>query len=176
MVGLSFQPTKRYIYKNRTTELCLLYHLSNKNSNNTIKKLMLLNCKNGSNSHNIIIREYKMLHKMKLQNEPFNSMKNGCKTIELRLYDDKRKLIKVGDKITFTLINGKESIDTTVRNLYGFDSFKSLYKNLPLDKCGYADVSKAKPEDMEEFYSKEEQSLFGVVGIEIERIKVRENK
>ena len=35
-----------------------------------------------------------MLHEMKLQNGPFNSIKNGKKTIELRLYDEKRQKVK----------------------------------------------------------------------------------
>lgn len=32
-----------------------------------------------------------MQHKMKLLESPFNRIKNGTKTIEFRLYDDKRK-------------------------------------------------------------------------------------
>ena len=32
-----------------------------------------------------------MLHKMKLNESPFESIKNGTKTIEFRLYDEKRK-------------------------------------------------------------------------------------
>ena len=33
-----------------------------------------------------------MEHKMKLKDKPFNSIKNGTKTIELRLYDEKRRI------------------------------------------------------------------------------------
>ena len=43
-----------------------------------------------------------MLHKMKLNESPFERMKNGTKTIEFRLYDEKRKQIKVGDQIEFS--------------------------------------------------------------------------
>lgn len=46
-----------------------------------------------------------MNHKMSLRNKPFNNIKSGTKTIELRLYDEKRKLISVGDIITFTNID-----------------------------------------------------------------------
>ena len=42
-----------------------------------------------------------MLHKMKLNESPFNRMKKGTKTIEFRLFDEKRQKIKVGDKIEF---------------------------------------------------------------------------
>ena len=43
-----------------------------------------------------------MLHKMKLNEGPFERIKNGTKTIEFRLYDEKRQQIKVGDKIEFS--------------------------------------------------------------------------
>ena len=35
-----------------------------------------------------------MIHKMKLNESPFERIKNGTKTIEFRLYDDKRKKSK----------------------------------------------------------------------------------
>ena len=40
-------------------------------------------------------------HIMKLSPEPLKKIKAGLKTIELRLYDDKRKNIFVGDNITY---------------------------------------------------------------------------
>ena len=43
-----------------------------------------------------------MLHKMKLNESPFERIKNGKKTIEFRLYDEKRQQIKIGDKIEFS--------------------------------------------------------------------------
>ena len=41
-------------------------------------------------------------HEMKLHSSPFEMIKSGKKTIELRLYDEKRQLIKEGDIIIFT--------------------------------------------------------------------------
>lgn len=43
-----------------------------------------------------------MIHKMKLNKSPFERIKNWTKTIEFRLYDEKRQQIKVGDKIEFS--------------------------------------------------------------------------
>ena len=43
-----------------------------------------------------------MIHEMRLNNEPFNKIKEGTKTVELRLLDEKRKALRVGDKIIFT--------------------------------------------------------------------------
>lgn len=36
-----------------------------------------------------------MLHKMKLQEDPFERIKNGTKTVEFRLYDKKDKPYKL---------------------------------------------------------------------------------
>lgn len=40
-----------------------------------------------------------MLHKMHLKKEPFEKIRNGTKTIELRLNDEKRQQIQNGDFI-----------------------------------------------------------------------------
>ena len=42
-----------------------------------------------------------MKHEMKLREEPFSMMAEGKKTVELRLYDEKRRAIEVGDEICF---------------------------------------------------------------------------
>ncbi len=113
-----------------------------------------------------------MLHNMKLWREPFESIKSGRKTIELRLCDEKRRKIRVGDFIRFDLVGGEESLTAEVVALYPFASFEELYKVLPLEKCGYEDVSKAKWQDMEEYYSKEEREKYGVLGIEVRVCKI----
>ena len=99
--------------------------------------------------------------RMHLQKEPFEQIKAGTKTVELRLYDEKRKLLRVGDVIEFT--NDGERIQARVSELHIYGSFESLFKDIPISKCGLAD-EKA----MDAFYSKEEQEEYGVVGIELE--------
>lgn len=42
-----------------------------------------------------------MTHEMKLQPKYFDYILNGTKRIEIRLNDEKRKKIKLGDKINF---------------------------------------------------------------------------
>lgn len=110
-----------------------------------------------------------MLHNMKLNPAPFEMIKSGQKTIELRLYDEKRQLIKIGDEIIFTNTATEETIHTQVLNLHRFDSFAELYKSLSLLKCGYTseNVGSATPADMEQYYSFEEQEKYGVVGFEL---------
>lgn len=112
-------------------------------------------------------------HMMYLKPSPFKMIREGTKTIELRLYDEKRKMISVGDVITFiNTENPDDAISVSVVNLFVFDSFDELYKNLPLVECGYTkeDIGKASPRDMEKYYSKEMQQQYGVVGIKISRI------
>ena len=112
----------------------------------------------------------KTIHEMRLDPEPFEKIKSREKTIELRLFDEKRQKIKLGDRIVFTNTVTGETLDTTVVKLHRFDSFEALYQALPLLKCGYTveDVDSAKPSDMEQYYSVEEQKKYGVVGIELE--------
>ena len=110
-----------------------------------------------------------MIHNMKLHATPFDMIKSGEKTIELRLYDKKRQQIKVGDKIVFTDTTTGETLNTTVVKLHRFNTFDEMYKSLPLLKCGYTteNVDNATPADMEQYYSIEEQEKCGVVGIEL---------
>ncbi|MBQ0010138.1 MAG: ASCH domain-containing protein, partial [Ruminococcus sp.] len=55
---------------------------------------------------------------MKLQPEPFAMIRSGKKTIELRLYDEKRQQIEVGDTIEFTDIASGETLVATVKKLH----------------------------------------------------------
>lgn len=110
-----------------------------------------------------------MEHEMNLAAEPFNLIASGKKTIELRLYDEKRQKIKVGDKIKFTNARDGATLYTEVLALYIFKNFEELYRSLPLSDCGYTEetLKSASPKDMEAYYPPERQKLYGVVGIKI---------
>lgn len=111
-----------------------------------------------------------MLHNMKLNPSPFEKIKNGTKTIELRLNDEKRRKVKKGDFIEFSNTeNPAEKILAEVTDMYYFNDFEELYNNLFLSECGYSKdgIKTANPKDMEKFYSKEEQKKYGVVGIRV---------
>lgn len=115
----------------------------------------------------------KLFHNMKLDILPFEQISSGAKTIELRLCDEKRSKLKVGDVIVFTNVATKETLKAEVVGLHRFDSFRELYKSLPLLKCGYTkqNVENASPADMEKYYSCEEEKKYGALGIEISLIK-----
>ena len=111
-----------------------------------------------------------MIHEMRLNNEPFNKIKEGTKTVELRLLDEKRKALRVGDKIIFTNRANNEKIDVLVTNLFKADSFEPIYEKYSKVAVGYNEEDEAKPEDMEEYYSKEEIKKYGCIAIEIEKV------
>jgi len=112
-------------------------------------------------------------HTMKLHPGPFTMIRSGQKTIELRLYDEKRRAIHVGDTLIFSHSNAPEqTISALVTALHIFPDFAALYDSLPLDQCGYlpGELSSADPSDMNAYYSEEQQMKWGVVGIEIQQI------
>lgn len=111
-----------------------------------------------------------MQHEMKLWNEPFLSIKSGCKTIEMRLMDEKRSKISVGDTIVFTNTKTGETLICLVKNLYVYPSFEELYQNHDKRAIGYRENETASPDDMLAYYSKEEITRYGVVGIEVQCI------
>ena len=112
---------------------------------------------------------------MKLEPKPFADIIKKKKTIELRLRDKKRQAIKPGDIIRFNQINDPQSyILTKVVNIYSAETFADLFKTIPLDKCGYSkdDLNSVSPEErMNEYYSIEQQLMYGVLGIEIIKIE-----
>ena len=112
-----------------------------------------------------------MKHEMKLKEEPFNKIKEQTKTIELRLLDEKRKLLKIKDEIEFRNIVTNEKLLTVIEDLYKYDSFEELYKHFDKVSLGYNEDEEASYKDMEKYYSKEEQNMYGVVGIKIKVIK-----
>ncbi len=109
-----------------------------------------------------------MTHSMKLHKKPFELIRSGRKTIELRLFDEKRQAIRVGDHIVFSHSDDPAlTVESQVVALHRFDSFEELYKTLPLEQCGYEELAAASYKDMELYYAPEEQLKFGVVGIGI---------
>lgn len=111
-----------------------------------------------------------MKHNMKLNNEPFELIENGSKKIELRLYDEKRRKLKVNDLIEFTNISTEKKITVLIEALYLYPNFEELYKYFDKISLGYDKDALASYHDMEEYYSIEEQNKYGVVGIKIKKV------
>lgn len=113
-----------------------------------------------------------MTHEMKLQAKYYNYILNGTKKIELRLNDEKRSKIKIGDKIKFLKEPElSEYFYVTVTGLLNYNNFDNLFSDFPIEVL--ADNSMNKEElkyVLEEFYTKEKQRQYGVLGIKIELI------
>ena len=113
-----------------------------------------------------------MRHNLNLHPEPFEAIKSGLKDIEMRLYDERRRNIKIGDEIEFTNRETNETLLVDVIDLHKFASFDELYKAFPKSRLGYKPDQKADPSDMEIYYSKDSINRFGVLAIEIKLIDV----
>lgn len=114
-----------------------------------------------------------MIHEMKLQPKYFNYILNGTKRIELRLNDEKRQTIKVGDTIKFLKEpNLDESFFVKVIELIKYNSFLEMFNDYDISIL--SDNSMSKEEllnDLEKFYTKEKQQTYGVLGIRFELIR-----
>ena len=113
-----------------------------------------------------------MEHVLKLQPKYFDYINNGTKRIELRLYDEKRQKINIGDIIVF---KKEPELETTLKvkviGLFRSDSFEKLFEDFDIELL--ADKSMTKKEllnTLEEFYTIEKQKKYGVIGIRIEKL------
>ena len=109
-------------------------------------------------------------HEMKLQPKFFDFIKSGTKRIELRLYDEKRRNIELGDKIIFKKEPKlEEVVETTVVGLLRYKSFKELFEDFDMSLLADKSVTKRELlEGLEEFYTVEKQEEFEVLGTRIE--------
>lgn len=109
-------------------------------------------------------------HQMGLQPRFYDYMKRGTKRIELRLYDEKRQKIALGDTIEFSK-NEADHLKVRVIGLLRYESFAQLFNDFDISIL--ADSSMTKPELLDvlsEFYPIEKQDKYGVIGIRIEPI------
>ena len=113
-----------------------------------------------------------MRHVLKLRPKYFECIKNGSKIIELRLLDEKRQRVKIGDEVEFLKEPElKENLITKVCGLLIYPSFEDILEDYPISY--FSDDNTTKEELLESlntFYSKEQQEEYGIVGIRIKLI------
>lgn len=112
-----------------------------------------------------------MVYVMNLKSEPFEKMAAGKKTIELRLFDGKRRQLDINDKIIFTNLDEPDKkIAVRIKSLHRYATFEELIKEVSVEKCG--NDSSETPETvaakMKQYYDDDKISLYGVLGIGIE--------
>lgn len=112
-----------------------------------------------------------MLHEMKLNENAFNNIRNQKKFFELRLYDDRRKNIKIGDEIMFhNLANLDETIGVQVEALLIYPSFKDFFKDIDYRLCGTAKSLEEIMNRIRTFYTEEQEKENGILAIKIRLI------
>ena len=108
------------------------------------------------------------VHSMGLQPEPFEKIQAGTKTIELRLFDEKRKTINIGDILEFQKQpEESETLRVRVSALLRYESFSKLFDDFPPEAFGGKDKASLLA-GVHRFYSPEREKEYGVLGIKIE--------
>lgn len=114
-----------------------------------------------------------MEHILKLQPKYFNYIQNGTKRIELRLYDEKRQKIQIGDSIIFKKEPDLDvSMEVKVVRLIIYDTFNKLIQDFDIKLLADSSMSKEELLNVfQEFYTQDMQKQYGVIGIRIEMLK-----
>ena len=102
-----------------------------------------------------------------LDEDVFEVVKRGTKNIEVRVNDEKRRRLKIGDQITFfKRPNDIEKINAVVEDLIYYDDFKNLVKDYTMEELYLKEYKKEQYLDLlKRFYSDDEIKNYGVVAI-----------
>lgn len=105
-----------------------------------------------------------MRWEMRLHPRPFEQVAVGNKVIEMRLNDEKRQQLRVGDQIEFTSrADEVQKVLVEITALPTFATFKELGESFP--PAEYGSESRAEYEEMYQYYSPEDEAKYGVVAI-----------
>lgn len=110
-----------------------------------------------------------MIHQMGLYGEYFKAIKAGQKTVEVRLNDEKRRKIKVGDTIEFIKVpEQNETLQVKVKELRTYDTFQAMFENIrfkDFDCEGW--TMKEMLDGTYEIYTPEQEKEWGTLAITI---------
>jgi len=109
------------------------------------------------------------VHEMKLTEKPFDAIVAGSKKYELRLNDEKRQQVQVGDKIVFRKLPDLEKkLLVKVTSLKSYTDFGEMFDDL---KSEYPDWQKEDwIEGMYKYYDREDEQKYGALAIGIEML------
>lgn len=107
-----------------------------------------------------------------LDPDVFEVVEKGIKNVEVRVYDEKRRRMKIGDEIVFLKRPlEQEKITTKIIGLKTYSNFNELVKDYNIERLYLNTFTKEEFINLlGRFYSEEEQKEFGVVAIEFEVI------
>ncbi len=122
----------------------------------------------------VIRKNIPTTHTCKLKTPFFELVESGIKTLEGRLNDEKRQLIKIGDYIEFIHESKPEKMARViVTDKYLFDNFDQMSLFIDKESLGF-DKNDSDEEVISVYrniYSKEAEEKYGVVILKIELIK-----
>ena len=105
-------------------------------------------------------------HKMSLKTTPFLQIRDGEKRVELRLFDEKRKKLRVGDRIVFTHTeNTSETICARVIGLHAYQNFNDMLFDFSCRSMGIPEGTDDLDQFMLSYYSKAEIQTYGPLAI-----------
>lgn len=105
---------------------------------------------------------------MRLDTLPFEQVKNGEKSIETRLNDEKRRKLKIGDSVEFhKRPEEKEKVRMIIKELLVYKTFSELFDHAPAHYFGGRDKKELLGR-VSKHYSKESENHYGAVGIRME--------
>ena len=113
------------------------------------------------------------MHELHLHPEVFDLIKNGSKNIEMRLNDEKRRNMKIGDVIRFTkrFTEPVETLDVKIKDRKEYNNFSELIDNYEMKQLYFEKYTKEELlNELCRFYSIDEQNNNGVVAFEFEII------
>ena len=105
------------------------------------------------------------VHEMRLAAHPFSQILRGEKTLEIRLFDEKRRALSVGDAIVFCERDTKKTVRARITALFRFSSFREAFSALSRSEMGFSEAEDANA--MYRYYSPEEEAKWGVLVIQI---------
>lgn len=105
-------------------------------------------------------------HQLHLHSEPFEYIQSSKKTIESRLYDEKRRLYRVGDTLVFINRANSQHINATITRLFTERTFHDLFNNKHTNGKFSTDDVDILLDGIEKYYSKDDQDKYSVLGIE----------
>ena len=107
-----------------------------------------------------------------LHPEVFDIVLNKDKDVEIRVNDEKRRKLNIGDTLVFLKRpDDKEEVKAIITNLVYFNSFLEVTNYYDMKRIYLEDTTKDEYINlMKKFYSNEEVEKYGVVAIEFKII------
>lgn len=111
-----------------------------------------------------------MIHQMGLYGIYFEDIKSGKKKMEIRLNDEKRRKVELGDIIEFVdVTSNEETLQVHVIELKRYPTFRQLYEAISFEEMGCEGwTMEQMVTGTYEIYSPEDEKTWGALAIGIQ--------